>query len=399
MRKKMNMRSVYGFYEFFAGGGMARIGLGAQWSCLYANEWCQRKAASYKRNFDGGKELHVADIASVTVDDLPGRADFAWASFPCQDLSLAGKRAGLAGERSGTFHPFWRLVRDLTDENRRPSIIGLENVTGAITSNGGRDFHALLEVISECGYRVGPLVIDAVHFVPQSRPRLFVVAVEKSISLEGLADNMSSLSPWQKYNLHDAWLRAPQKVKDAWVWWRLPVPNIRTVSLADLIEDAPTSVPWHTAAETEKLIGMMSERNRMKLDAAISSEGRHVGTIYKRTRVENGRKCQRAEVRFDGIGGCLRTPAGGSSRQIVIVIDQGKVRSRLLSTREAARLMGLPDSYLLPESYNEAYHLAGDGVVVPVIQWLEQWLLQPLAARASSGYSDPAYCSLKPALA
>jgi len=99
-----------------------------------------------------------------------------------------------------------------------------------------------------------------------------------------------------------------------------------------------------------------------------------IGTLYKRTRKG---QC-RAEVRFDDVAGCLRTPSGGSSRQTIIVTDGGTVRTRLLSPREAARLMGLPDDYPLPKSYNEAYHLAGDGVAVPVVSFLSENLLFPL---------------------
>lgn len=89
---------------------------------------------------------------------------------------------------------------------------------------------------------------------------------------------------------------------------------------------------------------------------------------------------QRAEIRFDDVAGCLRTPSGGSSRQTIMVVDGKRVRSRLLSPREAARLMGLPDTYQLPKNYNEAYHLAGDGVAVPVVRFLAEHLLEPLLA-------------------
>ena len=61
-----------------------------------------------------------------------------------------------------------------------------------------------------------------------------------------------------------------------------------------------------------------------------------------------------------------------------MIVEGDKVRSRLLAPREAARLMGLPDSYKLPENYNEAYHLVGDGVVVPVVRFLAAWILEPL---------------------
>jgi DNA (cytosine-5)-methyltransferase 1 len=135
----------------------------------------------------------------------------------------------------------------------------------------------------------------------------------------------------------------------------------------------------------------MSPINRKKVELAKRAGVRVVGGIYKRTRKdEKGRRVQRAEVRFDDISGCLRTPVGGSSRQSIIVVDGKSVRSRLLSPREAARLMGLPDSYKLPENYNEAYHLAGDGVVVPVVRFLAANILEPLAAAAATQETEAA---------
>ena len=110
-----------------------------------------------------------------------------------------------------------------------------------------------------------------------------------------------------------------------------------------------------------------------------------VGTVYKRTRFDaEGNKVQRAEVRFDDIAGCLRTPGGGSSRQLILVVDGSEVRSRLISSRETARLMGLPDTYALPENYNEAYHLTGDGVVVPVVRHLASQIFEPVLSAESN---------------
>jgi DNA (cytosine-5)-methyltransferase 1 len=126
---------------------------------------------------------------------------------------------------------------------------------------------------------------------------------------------------------------------------------------------------------------MMSPAHIAKIRAAEESGEPQIGTVYKRIRVENSRKVQRAEVRFDGIGGCLRTPAGGSSRQTLIVVEPERILTRLLTSREAARLMGVPDTYTLPSRYNDAYHLMGDGVVVPAVAWLERGLLRKLAER------------------
>ncbi|BBO86819.1 hypothetical protein DSCO28_73850 (plasmid) [Desulfosarcina ovata subsp. sediminis] len=183
---------------------------------------------------------------------------------------------------------------------------------------------------------------------------------------------------WHPRRLLTAFKKLSKKEKANWVWWCLPTPPLRTARFADIIEDNPSSVAWHNRAETEKLLKMMSSINRKKVEEAKNAKKRMVGAIYKRTRTdENGFKVQRAEVRFDDIAGCLRTPAGGSSRQLILVVDGKSIKSRLISTRETARLMGLDDNYVLPENYNEAYHLTGDGVVVPVVQYLAKHIFGP----------------------
>lgn len=371
------------FYEFFAGGGMARAGLGESWNCLLANDFDAKKAASYAENW-GGDHLRVGDVAALTTKDLPGIADLAWASFPCQDLSLAGAGAGLSGDRSGTFWPFWKLIKALGEEERAPRLVVLENVCGALSSHDGKDFAAICSALSNNGYRFGAVVINAVHFLPQSRPRLFIIGVRKSspIPLGLLAGGPEA--EWHSASLIEAYNKLSKRAQSSWEWWSLPVPPARMSIFADLVEDDPQGVTWHTAAETKKLLNMMSPLNRAKVETAKAAGGRQVGTIYKRTRADgpNGEKMQRAEIRFDDVAGCLRTPTGGSSRQTIMVIEGKRVRSRLLSPREAARLMGLPDTYALPKNYNDAYHLAGDGVAVPVVRFLAEHILEPLLAAA-----------------
>lgn len=365
---------------------MARLGLGPRWRCLFANEWCPKKAASYQAMFGFGEprqcpELRIQDVALLTPADLPGRPDLVWGSFPCQDLSLAGNGAGLRGHRSGTFNPFWKLIRSLADGGRAPRSIVLENVTGAITSHGGRDFAHIIGCIASAGYRVGALVIDAVRFVPQSRPRLFFVAAGKDTPSLRSRSAAYPDSMWHPAPLRSAFAALPAELKDQWVWWTLPAPPSYPETLLDLLESSPADVDWHSPSQTSRLLAMMSDVNLDKIARAKAAQKPIAGTIYRRTRpAPNGGKIQRAEVRFDGIAGCLRTPAGGSSRQFVILVDGESVRTRLLSAREAARLMGVPDEYPLPANYNDAYHLFGDGLAVPAVRWLSQHLLEKLLA-------------------
>jgi DNA (cytosine-5)-methyltransferase 1 len=368
-----------GFYEFFCGGGMARAGLGARWTCLFANDLDARKGRSYVANW-GPEALRIADVAALTTADLPGWASLAWASFPCQDLSLAGPGAGLGGSRSGAFWPFWRLMQSLGKEQRAPRLIVLENVCGALTSDGGRDFAAIAEAVCGGGYRFGALVIDAVHFVPQSRPRLFIVALAADAKLPANCAAAQPDSLWHSAAVCKAQRGISDRARAAWVWWRLPHPPLRNIRLEDVLEDPPSDVVWHTAAQTSKLVGIMSPLHRAKLANAARSATPLAGALFRRTRVDElGVRRQRAEVRFDGIAGCLRTPAGGSSRQVLIVARGDKVRSRLLSGREAARLMGLPEEYKLPARANETLHLLGDGVAAPAVRHLAENLLWPLA--------------------
>lgn len=373
------------FYEFFAGGGMARAGLGANWTCLFANDFHAKKGFAYQANWGTGGELTVGDIRSLKIADLPGRPDLVWGSFPCQDLSLAGVGAGLEGERSGTFYPFWDVVEGLIRDRRAPRMVAVENVCGALTSHGGKDFEAICRTFAEGGYRYGALVINAELFVPQSRPRLFVVGVHQEVEIPAELLSPEPIDPFHTRALRRAVAALPEEVTGSMIWWNLPTPERRTETFADLIEDDPESVDWHTQLETKRLLDMMSPVNAAKVAAARRAGRRMVGGVYRRTRPDaSGAKVQRAEVRFDDIAGCLRTPAGGSSRQIILVVDGHRIRSRLISARETARLMGLPDGYALPRKYNEAYHLTGDGVAVPVVRHLARHIFEPVISLTAS---------------
>lgn len=265
------------------------------------------------------------------------------------------------------------------EESRAPQLMVMENVCGLLTSHGGQDFAAICDALGEAGYRIGAFVIDAGLFVPQSRPRLFIVGVRREVAIPARLIAEAPQTPWHGSAVRAAYGTLPQPIKRDWIWWALPAPEPRATKLADMIEPEVPGARWFSPPETERLLGMMSELNRSKVAQAQGLKQRVVGAVYRRTRRdEHGRRRQRAEVRFDGVSGCLRTPAGGSSRQTVLVVSGPSIKARLISSRETARLMGLPDRYELPENYTEAYHLTGDGVVVPVVRHLAEHIFEPI---------------------
>ncbi|HZZ26157.1 MAG TPA: DNA cytosine methyltransferase [Roseiarcus sp.] len=392
------MSARWNFFEGFAGGGMVRLGLGSNFQCLMANDMSPAKAASYAANF-GSEHLHVCDVAELTTDDIPaGRVGLAWASFPCQDISLAGDRAGLNGARSSVFWDFWRLVQGLRSEGRAPKIVVIENIDDLVSSHGGRDFEAIRIALVAAGYRFGAVIIDAALFVPQSRRRVFIIGVDQSLPIPASVTSPKPVAAFCPYPLaavcdplSDPRWNQPRSALDDPLWFRLPVPPIRNTTLANIIEDDPAPAPakagvrWHTQNETARLMAMMAPGHIEKIETAKRAGKRMAGGLYRRTRpTKDGGKVSRWEIRFDGLAGCLRIPTGGSSRQTIMIVEGDTVRSRLLSPREAARLMGLPDDYLLPVNVNEALALMGDGVVVPVVRFLAENILEPILAANSA---------------
>ena len=264
------------FYEFFAGGGMARAGLGPGWRCLFANDFDHKKGLAYQANWGTGGELKIGDVRKVTASELSEYADLVWGSFPCQDLSLAGGGAGLKGERSGTFYPFWDVITGLIDDNRAPKIVAIENVCGTLTSHGGRDFEAICKTFANAGYRYGPLIVNASLFLPQSRPRLFVIGVRQDVTIDPAFFSPEPIEPFHTRGLRRAVEGVSSRYSKKMLWWNLPTPPHRKKTFADIIEENPSSVEWHTAAETNQILAKMSAVNRAKVEAAKRSGRRMV---------------------------------------------------------------------------------------------------------------------------
>jgi DNA (cytosine-5)-methyltransferase 1 len=363
------------FADFFAGIGLAAMGLErAGWRCVFANDSDPRKQAMFAANFDASRYL-VKDVHDLRGDQVP-EIQLAWASFPCTDLSLAGEREGLNGKESGTLWGFLRVLEEMRRIGKAPRLIVLENVVGWLTSHKGADFRAAIAALNVGGYRCDVLVIDAVHFVPQSRPRLFVVG------LRGESTSMEPLARWGAFEPNAIRPKAVVEYMAAhpqlnWGLIPLPTPPSRAQSLGELLEDVPEGSPyWWSQERVTRLLSQMSRRHRLTVEEAMRGKRTKMATVYRRVRPTGAM----AEVRGDGIAGCLRTPRGGSSRQIVLFMGHGAIRIRFMTPREYARLQGVSDAYRITVSDGQALFGFGDAVCVPAVEWLARHALNPLAA-------------------
>jgi DNA (cytosine-5)-methyltransferase 1 len=355
------LRAVPGktFAEFFAGIGLMRCALEKHgWTAAYGNDIDSKKLDMYRAHFGDGFDLR--DIHDVPASAIP-KVTLATASFPCNDLSLAGSRRGLAGKQSSAF---WGLVTLLEGmRSRRPALVLLENVTGFLTSHGGRDFEQALLALNRLGYAVDAFILDAAHFVPQSRQRLFVLG-QRVGRIESDELRQSDARP---RSLVDFIAAHPQ------IRWRirtLPPQPGSTLRLTQVLEK---QAYWWTPERAEYLLSQMSPRHRAMADEMIAGSRWSYGTVFRRIR--NSRSM--AELRTDGIAGCLRTPRGGSGRQILFKAGKGRYLARLLSPVECARLMGAGD-YRISGTLNQALFGFGDAVCVPVIEWIAENYLNPV---------------------
>lgn len=354
--------------EFFAGIGLARMGLErAGFEVVWANDYEPDKKAMYEAQF-GQSDDHsyaLGDVAQVQVEELPREISLAWASSPCTDLSLAGARAGLAGVQSGTFWQFTRLMRELADD--RPPVVVLENVPGLATSHGGEDLAAAIREFNDLGYSIDVLALDARRFIPQSRPRLFLVGAQNPP--EDVCDPNSELRPdWLQGIYGDRTLRTHRA--------ELPAPPVPLTSgMSALMEDIPLSDErWWDDSRTAAFVGSLSPAQRERVAMLKRSSGVKFRTAYRRTR--NGVAVW--EVRPDDVSGCLRTARGGSSKQAVARMGNKRLQVRWMTPREYARLMGAGDYDLSAARNNQALFGFGDAVAVPVVEWLAENYLMPL---------------------
>ena len=360
------------FADFFAGIGLVRMGLESHgWSCKFANDIDPNKREMHSGHFGDDGTYLLGDIHHLKGKQVP-TVTLATASFPCNDLSVAGSRSGLEGKDSSAYWGFIRVLDEMG--GRRPPVVLVENVPGFLTCRGGEDFRVALLGLNELGYSVDSFFVDALQFVPQSRERLFVVGVKQPTSAEKRGFYESPLRPKP---LAEFILTHPEI---EWSVRELPIPAHSDRVIDSVIEDVPEdSDLWWSLARSEYLLNQMSDKHREIADLLINEERWSYGTVFRRIRQRGGVKRSMAELRTDGIAGCLRTPRGGSGRQILVMAGFGLFKVRLLTPVECARLMGT-GQYNISVGQNQALFGFGDAVCVPVIEWVAQNYLNPLVS-------------------
>lgn len=359
------LRAVGTVAEFFAGIGLMRLGLEqAGWQVAFANDIDPQKEQIYQAHFGQEEHFVLGDIHLLDPDTVPA-VTLATASFPCTDLSLAGGREGLAGAHSGALWGFTDLLDGLG--SRRPPLVLLENVTGFLTSHGGEDFHQALLRLNALGYGVDAFTVDAARFVPQSRQRLFVVGIQGAA--RQIPIRPSGLRPRALVDF----IERHDDIR--WNLRELPALPAHGLLLPDILDDLPEDDPhWWSAERALYLLNQMSPRHTATAAAMVAAPTWSYGTVFRRMR--NG--ASMAELRTDGVAGCLRTPKGGSGRQILFKAGFGGFFVRLITAREASRLMGAGE-YTITVPLNQALFGFGDAVCVPVVEWIADNYLTPVA--------------------
>jgi DNA (cytosine-5)-methyltransferase 1 len=368
--------------EFFSGIGLTHLGLSSHgWKCLYANDIEPKKKRMYETSFGLADYYHVEDVwqTDEIVARIPRqRADLATASFPCVDLSLAGNLKGLSGSESGAFYGFIKVLKKLRQQRRSPRAVLVENVIGFLSSHKGKFFKAALQELAELGYYVDAFIVDAKHFTPQSRPRLFVLGFQRDLmpaSRNRRFGRAWNLEKWMQSALRPAKLLDVLNKIDLQTGWiplkltPLPPENRNLHRYIDIDENQD----WWDAKRVRKHLAEMHSYHLDRVERLKSGSDYTVGTIYRRVRAGKSK----SEIRTDGLAGCLRTPRGGSSKQIVLVVGKGRIRMRWMTPREYARLQGCPD-FPIEVERNEALWGFGDAVCVPVIEWIAENVLTQL---------------------
>lgn len=365
--------------EFFAGIGLAGVGMArAGITTVWSNDIAASKKAMFDLNVaDESHTFLLKDLGQIDDAEVPSGIDLAWASFPCTDLSIAGGRAGLhRGAASSTFWHFIKVLSAMGDA--RPAVVALENVTAFASSHDGRDIASAIKALNGLGYSMDVVKIDAIHFVPQSRPRLFLVGTLHHPAPTADIHDLTLRPTWLDSIFNDGSLTTHRMALPA-------LPAAMTEGLGEYLEPmSDDDSRWWPEERVAAYVESLTDMQRERYEDLRVQNGIHFRTAYRRMR--SG--VPRWEMRSDGVAGCLRTSSGGSSKQAVVVLGNNQTKIRWMTPREYASLMGAPDFPLDGVALHHAYCGFGDAVCAPAVTWLSHYYLVPLLVAADQAFVD-----------
>ncbi len=314
----------------------------------------------------------MEDVRHAGKHNLPA-VDVIAGGFPCQDVSVAGNRAGLAGSRSGLWFEFLRIVTELT-----PQWVVIENVPGLLSSNRGRDFAVILHGLVNVGYRVAWRVLDAQHFgLAQRRKRVFIVAsLGDGRAAEILFERESGGGDIEPRRETGEGI-APAVIKGAAIGRKLEAgPQYAVLAGTLSASGAGTSRTGNARNEADMLIlaadiqqiTSLTNRSQPQPLSPTLSPGQQIVAIDVRNLRDNGNVSGTLQAKKTG---------GYSLNYTNPIVSIGGVRR--LTPTECERLMGFPDDWTAQQPDSTRYRQLGNAVAVPVAEWIGRRIRESLS--------------------
>ena len=371
------------FLDFFSGVGGFRHGLElAGMKCIGFCEKDKFARRSYEAMYDTKGEWFHDDITTIDPLRLP-KADLWCAGSPCQNVSIAGKRAGLYGERSGLFFTFVELIKSQKEEDK-PEWVLLENVKGLLSSGGGRDYLDYLSILDESGYDLEWQVLNSKDYgVPQNRERIYTIGHLRRkgrrkvlpLSRESSSHLKQLVGGMQSYRVYDPSGIATTLVGEGGGLGAKTGLYLIDQSLTEpkLTEEARCITARYTAGATKRtamnsgvlevqpiLTQGIKVRNGTKQGYQLAEVGDSVDLSYPSSLTRRAR-----------VGRGIAHNLSCSCQMGAVVWNGRVVKIRRLTPKECFRLQGFSDDLFekakAVNSDAQLYKQAGNGVTVPVV--------------------------------
>lgn len=371
------------FLDFFSGVGGFRHGLElAGMKCIGFCEKDKFARKSYEAMYDTKGEWFHDDITTIDPTRLP-KADLWCAGSPCQNVSIAGKRAGLYGERSGLFFTFVELIKSQKEEDK-PEWVLLENVKGLLSSGGGRDYLDYLSILDEAGYDLEWQVFNSKDYgVPQNRERIYTLGHLRRkgrrqvlpLSRESSSHLKQLVGGMQSYRVYDPSGIATTLVGEGGGLGAKTGLYLIDQSLTGpkLTEEARCITARYTAGATKRtamnsgvlevqpiLTQGIKVRNGTKQGYQLAEVGDSVDLSYPSSLTRRAR-----------VGRGIAHNLSCSCQMGAVVWNGRVVKIRKLTPKECFRLQGFSDDLFekakAVNSDAQLYKQAGNGVTVPVV--------------------------------